>query len=53
MKQPAIVSLHTLTTMNALAFAEPADACRQEDHSRSALDFIHQLLSATGDEKRR
>src|SRR5207253_5578058 len=38
--------------MNALAFAEPADACRQEDHSRSALDFIHQLLSAAGDEKR-
>src|SRR5947209_8594385 len=38
--------------MNALAFAEPAHACRQEDHSRSALDFIHQLLSATGDEKR-
>src|SRR5262245_58647035 len=39
-------------SMNALAFAEPADACRQDDHSRSPLDFIHQSLSAAGDDAR-
>jgi len=38
--------------MDALAFNERADARGREDHSRSALEFIHQLLYPADDDKR-